>query len=173
MEFQNLVNVFKRARYFYWFWALPIQSIRFHYIPLRSIIIFPFHLILGLPSVLNLLKFQTFTDAKKNVGRKYNVQPSEIRCAIHLCRQTPVVKGIIKFPGSATVRGRKLIFPGAEVTRQSEDERGPWPSREVSRSVSVRCWPAPPRWISSKWGGKWRLALGFNPLNTELNSICQ
>ena len=84
---------------------------------------FSFHLILGLPSGRYLFKFQTYTDINKNIGRKYNIQPSEIRCETHACRQTPVVKGIITFHGGATVRGRKLIFPGADVTRQSEDER--------------------------------------------------
>ena len=53
-----------------------------------------------------------------------------------------MVKGIIKRLGDESIRGRKLIFPGAEVTRQYEDEREPWQGREVSRSVSVRRWAA-------------------------------
>jgi len=119
-----------------------MQSTRFHYISLRRILIFSLHLILGFPSGLSILKFQTSTDTKRILVE--TVQPFEIRCAIHLCRQTPVLKGIIKRRGDESIRGTKLIFLGAEVTRRSEDEREPWRGREVCRSVSVRHWPAMP-----------------------------
>ena len=101
---------------------------------------------------------------------KYNVQPSVLRCGIHVCRQTQVVKEIIKLHGGATLRGRKLIFPGGEVTRQSEDARGPWRGRElkyVSVIQALAC-TATLNWL--KAGGKWPLALGFKEPQTE-NSL--